>query len=113
MADSVWAMLAALSPAERAFLASPPGEMEARLPPAGFHAAAVWTSTETCSRELFCVIFQGTPLAVGPADMPGAALAMDMAHLVRWGAGLSPCRLVWFFCVAYGYRRGRRFAPTT
>lgn len=73
--------LAPLSPAQRRWLLATDGAVEAGLTPAGLAAAATWAHTEAVSTELLAALVPGAVAVTPPADVPGSALMVDIAHL--------------------------------
>jgi len=75
--------LAPLDPDQRRWLLSTDGTVEAGLTPAGLSAAATWAHTEAVSKELLQAVLPGAAAVTPPTAVPGAALTVDLGHLVR------------------------------
>ncbi|GAB0497400.1 hypothetical protein MMPV_008732 [Pyropia vietnamensis] len=73
--------LAPLSPAQRRWLLATDGAVEAGLTPAGLTAAATWAHTEAVSIETLAALMPDAVAVTPPADVPGSALTVDIAHL--------------------------------
>lgn len=103
--------LAPLSPAQRRWLLATDGAVEAGLTPAGLAAAATWAHTEAVSTETLAALVPGAVAVTPPADVPGSALMVDIAHLVwrgMWVADL--CAVERWWGEVEGGRRGREEA---